>query len=363
MEDVVSLGVGEPDFVTPWHIREAAIHALKKGYTHYTSNFGLIELRRAVAQHLEARYSVRYDPEDEVLITVGVSEALDVAMRAVLDPGDEVIVPEPTYVSYLPCVALPGGVFVPVPTYVENDFKVQTADIEARVTARTKAILLGYPNNPTGAVLDRAELTRIVEMARRHDLLLVSDEIYDRLVYGVEHTCVAALPGAQERTILLGGLSKSYAMTGWRIGYAAAPAEIIEGMMKVHQYTLMCAPTLGQFAALEALRSGEEDVQRMIAEYNGRRRLIVQGLNDIGLTCFEPRGAFYAFPSIKVTGLTSQQFAEKLLVEEKVAVVPGDAFGPSGEGHVRCCYAVGTEQIKEALVRTGRFVERHRRRG
>ncbi|MDO8530668.1 MAG: aminotransferase class I/II-fold pyridoxal phosphate-dependent enzyme [Dehalococcoidia bacterium] len=360
MEGVISLGVGEPDFVTPWRIREAAIHAIEKGFTHYTSNFGLLELRQAVAQNLAARYGVEYDPAREILITVGVSEGLDLAMRSILDPGDEVIIPEPTYVSYIPCVTLAGGTFVPAPTSVENGFKARAADIEARVTPRTRAIVVGYPNNPTGAVIERAEFKKIAEVARRHDLLLVSDEIYDRLVYGVQHVCVAALPGARERTILLGGMSKAYAMTGWRIGFAAAPAEIIEGMMKVHQYTMLCAPTLSQLAAVEALRMGEEDVLRMMEEYDRRRRIIVRGLNTIGLPCVEPRGAFYAFPSIRATGLSSQQFAEKLLMEEKVAVVPGDAFGPSGEGYVRCCYAVAAEQIEEALVRIGRFVQRHK---
>ena len=360
MQGVISLGVGEPDFVTPWRIREAAIHAIEKGYTHYTSNFGLKELREAVARNLASRYGVEYDPASEILITVGVSEALDLAMRSILDPGDEVIIPEPTYVSYVPCVTLAGGAFIPAPSYVENDFKVKAADIEARVTPRTRAIVVGYPNTPTGAVIERAEFKKIVDVARRHDLLIVSDEIYDRLVYGVQHVCVASLPGARERTIFLGGMSKAYAMTGWRIGFAAAPAEIIEGMMKVHQYTMLCASTLSQLAAVEALRTGEEDVRRMVEEYDRRRRLIVKGLNNIGLTCFEPRGAFYAFPSIRATGLSSQEFAEKLLMEEKVAVVPGDAFGPSGEGYVRCCYAVAAEQIEEALGRIGRFVQRHR---
>ena len=359
MEGVISLGVGEPDFVTPWHIREAAMHAIEKGYTMYTSNYGMLELRQALAAHLEGRYGVKYDPATELLITVGVSEALDIAVRALVDPGDEVITQDPGYVSYMPCVYLAGGTFVPVPTHFENDFKVSAADIEKRITPRTKAILLGYPNNPTGAVMNREELLRIAEVALRHDLIVISDEIYDRLVYGVEHTCFASLPGMKERTILLGGFSKAYAMTGWRVGYAAARPEILGAMLKVHQYSMLCAPIMGQIAALEALRSGERDVEEMVAEYDRRRRVMVKGLNDIGLACFEPRGAFYCFPSVKATGLSSEEFAEKLLFEEKVAVVPGGAFGVCGDGHVRCCYATSMENIEEALARMGRFVKRH----
>ena len=362
MEGVISLGVGEPDFVTPWHIREAGIYSLEQGYTSYTSNYGLLELREEIANYLAGRHGISYDPQHELLITVGVSEGVDLALRAILDPGDEVIVHDPSYVSYLPCTVLAGGAFVPVPTNLENDFQVRAQDIEKRITPRTKAILLGYPSNPTGAVMDREELVKIAEVAKRHNLLVISDEIYERLVYGVEHTCFASLPGMKERTILLSGFSKAYAMTGWRIGYAAAREEIIEAMMKIHQYTMMCAPTMAQMAALEALKEGDAQVEEMVAEYDQRRRVMVKGLNDIGLTCFEPKGAFYAFPSIKGTGLSSDEFAERLLIEDKVAVVPGSTFGQCGEGHIRCCYATSLEEIEEALERMARFVKRHRAR-
>jgi aminotransferase len=356
MEDVISLGVGEPDFVTPWHIREAAINSLEKGYTMYTSNFGLLELRQGISKYLNERYALSYDPANQVIVTVGASQAIDLAMRAILDPGDEVIIPEPTYVSYVPCVSLSGGIPVTVPTHMENSFRVRPADIEERITPKTKAILMGYPNNPTGTVMPRYEMEQIADIARRHDLIVVSDEIYERLVYGVEHVCFASLPGMAERTIHVGGFSKSYAMTGWRVGYACSNPEIIEAMMKVHQYTMMCAPIQGQMAAIEALRSGDSSVEEMREEYNHRRHLIVTGLNRLGLNCLEPQGAFYTFPSIKGLDMSSDEFAERLLIEERVALVPGSAFGPSGEGHVRCCYAVSTEEIGEALERMGRFV-------
>lgn len=362
LEGVISLGVGEPDFVTPWHIREAGIYSLEKGYTSYTSNYGLLELREELARYLKARYGLDYDPQRELLITVGVSEGLDLAMRAILDPGDEIIVHEPGYVSYMPCTVLAGGVFVPVSTTIENEFKVKAEEIEKRITPKTKALLLGYPNNPTGAVMDREGLRRVAEVAQRHDLLVVSDEIYERLVYGVKHACFASLPGMKERTILLSGFSKAYAMTGWRIGYAAAREEIIEAMMKIHQYTMMCAPTMGQMAAIEALREGEAQIAEMVAEYDQRRRVMVEGFNRIGLTCFEPRGAFYTFPSIKRTGLSSEEFAERLLLEDRVAVVPGTTFGECGEGYVRCCYATSLAEIEEALERMSRFIKRHRTR-
>jgi len=362
IDGVISLGVGEPDFVTPWHIRESAIYSVERGQTMYTSNYGLIELRIELAKHLARLYGVEYDPRTELVITAGVSEALDIAIRAIVNPGDEIIIPDPTYVSYGPCVVMAGGVVVPVPTFVENDFKVSAEEIEKRINNRTKAILIGYPNNPTGAVMAREDLKGIADVAARHDLIVISDEIYDRLVYDTEHTCFASLPGMKERTILLGGFSKSYAMTGWRVGYAAAPAEILEAMLKIHQYVLMCASTSGQKAATEALRNGEESVQRMVREYNQRRRVMHRGLIDIGLSCFEPKGAFYAFPNIEVTGLSSDEFAERLLMEEKVAVVPGTAFGQRGSGHVRCCYATSMKNINEALVRMKRFVDRYVRR-
>lgn len=361
MEGVISLGIGEPDYATPWHISEAAVRSLEKGYTMYTSNSGMPELREATARHLKEKYGVEYDPYGELLITVGVSEALDLAMRAILNPGDEVIMPDPHYVAYDACVILAGGEPVMVPTRQKNNFEVDAGDIEARITDRTRAILIGYPSNPTGAVMSREKLLAIAEVARRHHLLVVSDEIYDRLVYGVEHTCFASLPGIKENTILLGGFSKAYAMTGWRIGYAAAPKEIIDAMTKIHQYTIMSAPTMAQVAAIEALKTGEPDVVEMVEDYNRRRLIIVKGLNDIGLPCFEPKGAFYAFPSITSTGLTSEEFSEKLLVEEKVAVVPGAAFGKCGEGYVRCCYATSLAEIEEALTRMGRFVKKYRK--
>jgi len=360
MEEVISLGVGEPDFATPWHIREAAIYSLEKGYTMYTSNSGMPELRQELSRYLKDNYNLDYDPESELLITVGVSEGLDLAMRAVLNPGDEVIMPDPCYVSYSPCVILAGGTPIMVPTNQENNFEISPTDIEARVTDKTKAILIGYPANPTGAVMPRNKLAQIAEIARRHQLLVISDEIYTKLIYGVEHTCFATLPEMKESTILLGGFSKAYAMTGWRIGYAAASAEVITSMTKIHQYTMLCASIMGQVAAIEALKSGESSVTKMVEEYNRRRLTIVKGLNDIGLSCFEPRGAFYAFPSIKSTAMTSEEFAERLLIEEKVAVVPGTAFGQCGEGYVRCCYATSLADIEEALSRMKRFVEKHR---
>ncbi len=359
MEGVISLGVGEPDFVTPWHIAEAGVFGIEQGYTTYTSNYGLLELRAELARHLREGYGLEYDPATELLITVGVSEALDLALRAVVNPGEEVILPDPSYVSYIPCTILAGGNPVPVPTVEEEEFKLQAGEVERRLTEHTKAILLSYPNNPTGAVMDKTDLLEIAEVARRHDLLVISDEIYSHLVYGMEHTCFASLPGAKERTILLGGFSKSYAMTGWRVGFAAGPPELIEALMRVHQYTIMCAPIMSQMAALEALRHGEEAVRKMVEEYDHRRRIIVKGLNEIGLSCFNPKGAFYAFPSIRATGLSSDEFAERLLLEEKVAVVPGSTFGECGEGYVRCCYAVSIPEIEEALERMRRFLSRN----
>ena len=361
MTDVISLGVGEPDFDTPQQVIEAGIHSLESRRTHYTSNYGTIELRRALAHHLERLYGVKYDPTEEILITIGASEALDMACRATLDPGDEVILHEPSYVSYRPAVIFAGGVPVGVDTSLKDNFSLDPARVEAAITPRTKAILLNYPCNPTGAVLDPEVQDEIARIAVRHDLLVYSDEIYDRLVYGgYQMRTMASLPGMRRRTILMGGFSKAYAMTGWRIGYICAPSEILEGILKVHQYMIMSAATVAQDAALEALKTGEPDVARMLAHYDRRRRIIVDGFNEVGLTCFEPLGAFYAFPQITSTGLTSDQFAEQLIREESVAVVPGTAFGQAGEGHVRCCYATSEAEIKEALVRIGRFVKRRR---
>jgi aminotransferase len=361
MEGVISLGVGEPDYATPWHISEAAVRSLEKGYTMYTSNSGIPELREETSRCLKRRYGVDYDPYGEILITVGVSEAMDLAMRAIINTGDEVIMPDPHYVAYDSCVILAGGEPVTAPTIQKNAFEVEAGEIEARITKRTRAILLGYPANPTGAVMARDRLLAIAEVARKHHLMVVSDEIYARLTYGVEHTCFAGLPGVRDNTILLGGFSKAYAMTGWRVGYAAAPREIIAAMTKIHQYTIMSAPTMAQVAAIEALRTGEPDVLEMVKDYDRRRKIIVAGLCEIGLDCFEPKGAFYAFPSIAITGLSSEEFSEKLLLEEKVAVVPGSAFGECGEGYVRCCYATSLSEIEEALSRMGRFVKKHRK--
>jgi aminotransferase len=359
MPDVISLGIGEPDFVTPAPILNEGIASLQRGETAYTSNSGTIELRRAVSEHLIALYGVEYNPDTEVLITVGVSEAMYLAMTAIIDPGDEVIVPQPCFVAYAPEVVFAGGTAVTIPTSVENEFQVTGAEVEARITDRTKAILIGYPNNPTGAVMTRERLREIARVAEKHDLVVISDEIYDRLVYGIQHTCFSALPGMKERTILLGGFSKDYAMTGWRIGYVAAPAELLAATRKVHQYTIMSAPTTAQHAALVALKHGEEHVQRMVAEYDRRRKLIVGGCNSLGLDCFEPRGAFYAFPSVAKTGMTDDEFAEKLLAEEQVAVIPGNAFGAGGAGYVRMCYAQAYEKIEQALERMQRFMQRY----
>jgi aminotransferase len=359
MEDVISLGVGEPDYITPWPIREAAIGAIEKGYTMYTSNAGMPELRKALSKHLKDSHGLSYDPDTELLITVGVSEGMDLACRAMLDPGDEVVIPDPCYVAYPANVTMAGGRPVMVPTSCENNFELESRDIAAKITPKTKAIFFGSPANPTGAVITRERLLEIAGFARKHDLIVISDEIYAKLVYGVEHTCVPTLPGMRERTILLGGFSKAYAMTGWRIGYAAGPQEIIAAMTKIHQYTIMCAPIMSQMAALEALKNGDSAAAEMVEDYSRRRLVMVKGLTDIGLNCYEPKGAFYAFPSVKVTGLSSEEFSERLLFEEKVACVPGTAFGPRGEGFVRCCYATSMANIEIALGRIKNFVARH----
>ncbi len=356
MPEVISLGIGEPDFVTPDSIRAAGIRSIEAGRTAYTSNSGLLELRVALSEHLQRLYGVHYDPETELLITIGVSEALQNAMLATINPGDEVLIPEPCFVAYPASVVFAGGMPVYIPTSVEQAFQVTGAALEAALTPRTRAILIGYPNNPTGAVMSRERLLEIAAIAERHDLIVFSDEIYDRLVYGVEHICFATLPGMRERTVLLGGFSKAYAMTGWRLGWLAAPADITAATRKIHQYAIMSAPTMSQYAGLEALRNGEAAVQAMVAEYDRRRRVIVAGLNEIGLPTFEPQGAFYAFPQISHLGVSSEMFAERLLREQHVAVVPGDAFGPSGAGFVRACYATSMDKIEAALEKIDRFV-------
>jgi aminotransferase len=360
MKDVISLGIGEPDFTTPKPILEAGIRSLQNGETHYTSNAGKLELRQGISANLEARYGVKYDPVTEIIATVGVSEALYLAFTAILEPGDEVIIPTPCFVSYQAEVIMAGGVPVEVPARLENQFMVDPADVRKALTPRTKCIFIGYPSNPTGAVATREVLLEIAAIAEEYDLLVVSDEIYDRLVYDFEHICFPSLgESIRHRTILLGGFSKDYAMTGWRIGYACAPADLIQGMVRIHQYTIMSAPTMAQDAAIEALKTGNPYVEEMLAEYNRRRILLVSGLNRLGLSTFEPRGAFYAFPNISASGMDDDTFAEQLLREEHVAVVPGNAFGPGGDGFVRACYATAYEKIEEALRRMERFMSRH----
>lgn len=359
MPDVISLGIGEPDFLTPEHIRQAGIRSIQQGHTHYTSNYGMLALREEIATMLHRRYELDYDPATEVLVTVGVSEGVDLAMRTLINPGDEVISPDPGYVAYEADIILADGVPVAVPTYAEYNFGVRAAEIAAAITPRTKVILIGNPNNPTGAVVPPAELAGIAKLAVEHDLIVAIDEVYSRLVYDIEHVSIAAMPGMRERTILLDGFSKAYAMTGWRIGYVAAPAYILQAMTEIHQYTIMCAGTTAQEAALEALRHGEEDVQMMHKDYARRRRMFVDGLNRIGLSCCEPRGAFYAFPSIAHTGMTDNEFVEKLLLEEQVAVVPGSSFGAAGAGYIRCTYCTAYDKLEEALVRIERFVKKH----
>jgi aminotransferase len=356
MEDVISLGVGEPDFGTAWRVREAAIYGLERGRTTYTANSGLLELRTAIARALDRRYGLAYDPDGEILITVGVSEGLDLALRALLDPGDEVLIPDPAYVAYPPCVSLAGGVPVWVPAGAEDGFIPRADELARRITPRTRVLLLNYPGNPTGAVPSRAALDAIAAVVREHDLVVVSDEIYDRLSYDAPHIPFATLPGMLDRTLLLNGFSKTYGMTGWRVGYAAGPRPLIAAMTRIHQYTALCASRQAQEAAIEALNVPDRDVQAMVDDYALRRQAIVSGLNRLGLTCHLPAGAFYAFPSVAVAGMPAQEFATRLLHEARVAVVPGDAFGPSGEGHVRCAYATSLAQIEEALNRIDRFL-------
>jgi aminotransferase len=359
MPDVISLGVGEPDFVTPEHIRQAGIRSIELGHTRYTSNYGILALRQEIAAMLHRRYGLSYDPKTEILVTVGVSEGVDLAMRTLIDPGDEVISPDPGYVAYEADIIFAGGEPVPVPTYARYDFGVRADEIAAAITPRTKMILIGNPNNPTGGVVPGVELEGIAKLAIEHDLIVAIDEVYSRLVYDTEHVSIAALPGMRDRTVLLDGFSKAYAMTGWRIGYVAAPAHILEAMLKVHQYAIMCAGTAPQEAALEALRHGEADVQLMHEDYARRRRMFVDGLNRIGLACSEPRGAFYAFPSIGERGMSDEEFSEKLLFEEQVAVVPGSSFGAAGNGYIRCAYCTAYDKLEEALVRMERFLKKH----
>jgi len=356
---VISLGVGEPDFVTPWHIREACVYSLEKGYTMYTSNYGLPELRKEIASYLLKNYEVEYNPDNEIIVTIGASEAVDIALRTLVSPGDEVLIPEPCYVSYSPCTVLAGGKPVTIKTNAANGFKLTPQQLEASITAKSKVLVLCYPNNPTGAIMTKEDLQAIAKVIEKHNLIVISDEIYSELTYQGKHTSIASLPGMKDRTILVNGFSKAFAMTGWRIGYVCAPKELIAAMVKIHQYTIMCASIMAQKAAIEALQNGRPQVNHMVSQYNYRRRLIVSRLNEIGLSCFEPKGAFYVFPSIKITGMSSDEFAEKLLAEEKVAVVPGNAFGTSGEGHIRISYASSLQQINEALNRIDNFVKRH----
>ncbi|MGE6540593.1 aminotransferase [Bacillus luti] len=361
MKGVISLGVGEPDFVTPWNVRQACIRSLEQGYTSYTANAGLLELRQEIAKYLKKQFAVSYDPNEEIIVTVGASQALDVAMRAIINPDDEMLIIEPSFVSYAPLVTLAGGVPVPVATTLENEFKVQPEQIEAVITAKTKAILLCSPNNPTGAMLNKAELEEIAVIVEKYNLIVLSDEIYAELVYDEVYTSFASIQNMREHTILISGFSKGFAMTGWRLGVIAAPVQFSELMLKIHQYSMMCAPTMSQFAALEALRAGNDEVIRMRDSYKKRRNFMTTSFNEMGLTCHLPGGAFYVFPSISSTGLSSAEFAEQLLLEEKVAVVPGSVFGESGEGFIRCSYATSLEQLLEAMKRMERFVENKKR--
>lgn len=358
MKGVVSLGVGEPDFVTPWTVREAAILSIENGYTSYSANAGLPELRNEIASYMQKYFHVTYSPSSEIIVTVGASQAIDIAMRTILDPGDEVIIIEPCFVSYSPMVEMAGGVPIHVQALKENDFKILPSQLEEVLTEKSKAIMLCSPNNPTGSMLNKKELEEIAKIADKYDLLVIADEIYAELVYDEEYTSLALIKGMRERTILISGFSKGFAMTGWRLGFVCAPEEITQAMLKIHQYAIMCAPTMAQFAAIEALKNGRSDVEEMVKSYRRRRNYIVQTFNDMGLTCHIPGGAFYAFPSIESTGLTSEEFAERLLLEESVAVVPGNVFGASGEGHIRCSYATSMEQLQEAVKRMKRFIEK-----
>jgi aminotransferase len=357
MENVISLGVGEPDFVTPWNVIEASYHSLEQGYTAYTANAGLLELRKEISRYMKRRFGVTYSAEEEMVVTVGASQAIDLALRAVVNPGEEVIVVEPSFVSYAPTVTLAGGVPVPVNTYSRDDFKLQPEQIEAAITEKTKVIMLCSPNNPTGTVLSKGDLERIAEVVEKHDLLVISDEIYAELTYDEPYTSFPAVKNMRDRTILISGFSKAFAMTGWRLGFACGPKAILQAMLKIHQYTMMCAPTMAQYAALEALVNGQKDVVKMKESYRQRRSLVIHALEEMGLSCHVPGGAFYVFPSIEKTGLSSEEFAEQLLIKEQVAVVPGSVFGESGEGHVRCSYATSVQKLEEAMRRIDRFLK------
>jgi len=358
MKNVISLGVGEPDFVTPWHIREAAIYALEKGRTSYTSNLGLLKLREGIAASLQKNFRLTYDPKNQILIAVGVSEAMDIAFRAVINPGDEVLYHEPCYVSYSPSIAMTHGVPVPISCRAENGFALTAEAIESAITPRSKVLVLNFPTNPTGGTMTRAELEKIAEVVIRRNLLIITDEIYAELTFEGEHVSIASLPGMRERTIFLHGFSKAYAMTGFRIGYACGPVEIIEAMMRIHQYSMLCASIISQEAAIEAIEHGEPDTVEMREQYRLRRNYIVKAFNEMGMKCHLPRGSFYAFPCIQSTGLSSKEFATRLLEQQKVACVPGSAFGPSGEGYVRCCFATALDRIEEAVARMGEFLKR-----
>lgn len=362
MKDAISLGVGEPDFATPWTIREAGIYSLEQAQTHYTANAGLLELREEICSYVNRKYGVKYDPKKEVLVTVGGSEAIDLMIRCIINPGDEVLIPEPSFVCYKPCTVMAGGVAVAIETKEEDNFRLLPEQLKAKITPKTKLLILPYPNNPTGGVMSKKDLEAIAEVLKGTDIMVLSDEIYGELRYGEEkHTMFSAIDGMRERTIVVNGFSKTYAMTGWRLGYAVGPAQIIKPMVKVHQYCIMSSPTTSQYAAIEALRRCDDDVEAMRKEYNYRRRYMVDGFRKMGLSCFEPLGAFYAFPCIKSTGMTSDEFCIKLLEEEKVAVVPGTAFGESGEGFIRCSYAYSIQNIQEALKRIARFVEKYKK--
>ncbi|SDH63338.1 aminotransferase [Alteribacillus persepolensis] len=359
MENVISLGVGEPDFVTPWNVREASIASMERGYTSYTSNAGVFELREEIARYLDDRFSTPYDPEKEIIVTVGASEAIDITMRATINPGEEVVIIEPGFVAYAPIVSLAGGVPVSIGTKKENGFKLTKEELEAAITPNTKAVMLCFPNNPTGAVMTKDELLPIAEVIQKHNLLVISDEIYAELSYDNEHYSFPRLPNMRDRTILISGFSKAFAMTGWRLGFVCAPSDISSAMLKIHQYTMMCASSLAQYGALEALQNGREEVERMVTSYRQRRNFIVKAFSEIGMSCHVPGGAFYAFPSIEKTGMDSEKFAEELLKEEQVAVVPGNVFGEGGDGHIRCSYATSMDSLQTAIERMGRFLEKH----